>query len=326
MSMRGSATATGRTMTVRPLSQARTGPTSARLAAPLLMLAATLTGSAMAGLIRVLTADMHPFEVVFFRNLFGLIALAPWLWRIGLRPFRTRNYALHGLRLMTNIAAMLLFFTAVTLAPLAQIVSLGFASPLFATLFAIVFLRERVRARRWTALVLGFVGTLLILRPGFQALDAGSLMALGSAAAWALSIIVIKLLSRTESPVDITAVAMVLLTPVSLLPALFVWQWPSPGQWLLLPLLGILGTVGHLAMAQAFQLADTSALMPLDFAKLIWAAAIGFFFFAEVPDVWVWIGGAVVFASTIYIALREIRIRVSSPPPATTAITAPPPT
>ncbi len=291
---------------------------------PLLMIAATLGASAMAGLIRVLTTELHPFEVVFFRNLFGLIALTPWLWSIGLRPFRTRNYGLHGLRLMTNITAMLLFFSAVTLAPLAQVVSLGFAAPLFATLFAIVILHERVRGRRWMALGFGFVGTLLILRPGFQALDAGSLMALGSAVAWALSIIIIKLLSRTESAVDITAIAMVLLTPVSLLPALFVWQWPTLEQWLILPFLGILGTIGHLCMGEAFRRADTSALMPLEFTKLIWTAAIGFVFFAEAPDVWVWIGATVIFTSTIYIAWRERRIRATSAAATTAIKTAPP--
>ena len=323
--MRGPPLALSRIVGLRRFLQAQGGTPHVRLAAPLLMLVATLSASAMAGLIRLLTEGLPPFEVVFFRNLFGLIALLPWLWRIGLRPFRTRNYALHGLRLLTNITAMLLFFTAVTLSPLAEVVSLGFATPLFATLFAVVILREHVRGRRLTALALGFVGTLLILRPGVQAVDAGALMALGSAAAWAFSLIIIKILSRTESPVDITAVAMVLLTPVSLLPALFVWQWPSPGEWLLLPLLGILGTAGHLCLGQAFRLADTSALMPLDFTKLIWAALIGFVFFSEVPDRWVWIGGAVIFASTVYISLRESRVRAAAAA-ATTAIKAPPPT
>ncbi len=307
----------------RPSNEQVPAPRTAMTPA-LLMLAATLGASAMAGLIRVLTAELHPFEVVFFRNFFGLVALTPWLWSIGLRPFRTRNYTLHGLRLTTNIAAMLLFFSAVTLAPLAQIIALGFATPLFATLFAIVILHERVRRRRWIALALGFVGMMLILRPGFQALDAGSLMALGSAVTWALSLIIIKILARTESPVDITAVAMVLLTPASLIPALFVWQWPSPEQWLLLPLLGILGTMGHLCMGEAFRRADTSALMPLEFTKLIWTAAIGFVFFAEAPDIWVWIGASVIFGSAVYIALRESRIR-STTAAATAAIKTSPP-
>lgn len=274
-------------------------------AGALFMLAAALGSGCLAGVVRHLSADLHPFEIVFFRNLFAFVVLLPWLLRVGWEPLRTHQIGWHALRAGLNLLAMISHFYALAITPLAKVASLGFVSPLFATLFAVVFLRERLRRRRVIALALGLFGAVIIIRPGTEAMTPGALLVLFSAAVWGLALIVIKRLSRTDSSFTIAAYAGLLITPFSLVPALFVWQWPDPATWGWLIAVGAIGAAMHMAGAQAFRLADATAVLPVDFTKLAWAAIIGYLFFGEVPELWVWIGGAVIFASTIYIAYRE---------------------
>jgi drug/metabolite transporter (DMT)-like permease len=159
--------------------------------------------------------------------------------------------------------------------------------------------------RRTIGLAIGFAGALVILRPGLEVINPGSSYALLSAAIWAAAIIVIKVLSRTESSLTITVYAVLFLTPLTLIPALFVWRWPDLEQLAWLAGIGFLGTGAHLLFAQALSHADASLIMPFDFTKLLWAALIGFFFFTEIPVVWTWVGGAVIFTSATYVAYRE---------------------
>ncbi|MFQ5546222.1 MAG: DMT family transporter, partial [Acidiferrobacterales bacterium] len=165
--------------------------------------------------------------------------------------------------------------------------------------------REKVFLWRWGALIVGFVGALIIIRPGFKVIDVGSLLVLSSAAIWAGAIIIIKILSRTDSSVTITAYMVLLMTPLSLIPAAFFWVWPNFEQWLWLVFVGVSGTLAQLGMAQAFRVAEATAVLPLDFMKLVWGAGIGYLLFAEVPDAGVWIGGATIFAAATYIAYRD---------------------
>jgi drug/metabolite transporter (DMT)-like permease len=273
-----------------------------------LMAGATVAFAAMHGGVRYLSIELslHPFEIAFFRNLFGMIALAPWFLRQGIRPLRTQRFGLHALRALFNVVAMLLFFMGLSLTPIAQVQALGFTAPLFASLLAVMFLGERMLMWRWSALGLGFAGALIIVRPG-ASVDTGSLMVLASAAVWSLAIITIKTLSRTDSSVTITAYMVLLMTPLSLVAAVFVWQWPDPWQLGWLVFVGVSGTLAQLAMAQALRMADTTIIMPLDFMKLIWGSIIGYLLFGEVPESAVWIGGGVILAAVTYTAYRETR-------------------
>lgn len=271
----------------------------------LLMLASAVIFAGMHGAVRHVTAEVHPFEVAFFRNLFGLAALAPWFFRFGFLPLHSGKVHLHLLRAVVGLAAMLAFFYGLSLTPLARAQALGFTAPLFATLLAIVVLGEKVRLRRWAALIVGFVGAMVIIRPGLQALDPGSLLVLGSAAGMAVTFTIIKVMARTDSSLTITAYMGVLMTPLSLFPALFVWQWPHGEQWLWLVGIGVLGTAGQMAVTGALRLAEATVVLPFDFTKLIWSALIGYLAFAEVPDVWTWVGGTIIFAGSIYITYRE---------------------
>ena len=284
-------------------------PPAARLPANMRGIALMVTSSAMfggmAGIVRHLSGDIHPFEAAFFRNFFGLIMFLPILAKVGLAPLRTRRFGFLTLRAALNATSMTLFFLAVSLVPIAKVAALNFTSPLFVTLAAIGLLGERMGLRRTIGLAIGFTGALVILRPGLEVINPGSGYALLSAAIWAAAIIVIKVLSRTESSLTITVYAVLFLTPLTLIPALFVWRWPDLEQLAWLAGIGFLGTGGHLLFAQALSHADASLVMPFDFTKLLWAALIGFFFFTEVPVVWTWVGGAVIFTSATYVAYRE---------------------
>ena len=270
-----------------------------------LMVLTTLCFTAMQTLVRVMGEVLPPFEVAFFRNLFGLLALAPIFLRYGLAPLRTRRLPLHALRGAVQAGGMLAFFTGVTMIPLAEVTALSFSAPLFGSLLAVLLLGEVIRVRRISALALGFAGVLLVLRPGFEEMSAGALLIVVSSLTWGMAITLIKLLSRTESSVTQTVYMSLFLTPITFVPALFVWEWPEPEHYLWFAGIGALGSLGHIAFAQAVKLADSTAVLPLDFLRLIWASLVGFLLFAEVPDAWSWLGGAVIFASATYIAFRE---------------------
>jgi drug/metabolite transporter (DMT)-like permease len=258
---------------------------------------------------RQLQSDLPAFEVAFFRNLFGLVALTPFFLRHGLGMLRTRRIGLHALRGSIQVGCMLMFFSALTLTPLAKVSALSFTAPLFATAGAVLVLGERIRARRITALVLGFVGAMIIVGPGFVVLDTGAILVLASSAGWAVTMLVIKHLAKTESSLTLTAYMAIFMTPLSFLVAVWFWRWPEPVDYLWFLVMGSLGTVAHILMAQAFREAEATAVLPLDFTRLIWASLLGFFVFGEVPVLWTWLGGSVIFASTTYIAFREVRLK-----------------
>ena len=273
-----------------------------------MMLLSTLGFSIMHALIRHLAGALDPIQIAFFRNFFGLVVFLPWFLRYGFAPLRTNQLKLHALRAVLNVCAMFAFFSALGMTPLARVTALGFTAPLFATLLSVVVLGEVIRLRRWTATICGFLGTLVILRPGFAEIDLGSLLSLFAALLWGCTLIVIKVLARTESSITITSYMNILLTLLSLVPALLVWRTPEGTQWLWLLAIGVLGTLSQVAITQSLKEADTGAVMPFDFCKLIWVAILGYLFFAEVPDLFVWLGGAIVFASATYIAIRESRL------------------
>lgn len=277
------------------------------------MVASTIAFASMHAGVRYVSIELHlhPFEIAFFRNFFGLLVLTPWFVRQGLAPLYTQRFGLHMSRALINVVAMLLFFMGLALTPLAQVQALGFTAPLFATLLAIIFLGEKVFAWRWSALIVGFIGALIIIRPGIKTIDVGSLLVLSSAAIWACAIIIIKMLSRTDSAVTITAYMVLLMTPLSLVPALFFWQWPNGEQLVWLVFVGVSGTLAQMGMAQSFRMAEATAVLPLDFMKLIWGALIGYMLFKEVPDAGIWIGGITIFAAATFIAYRESQVKAA---------------
>lgn len=280
---------------------------SGSLRAVLLMLISTISFAIMNASIRDVTQELEPMMVVFFRNFLGLFVLAPFFIRHGLTPFRTQRLGLHWIRAGLNVVAMAAFYIGLSLTPLAEATALAFTAPLFAVLLAICFLREQVGIRRWSAIFIGFAGALVILRPGFGTVEFGALAVLISAVIWSATLIVIKVLSRTESSLTITAYMALLLAMLSLPLALFFWQTPSWTQFLYLFVIALTGTLGQYTLVEALSGADAQVVMPLDFMRLVWTALLGFLLFGEVPDVFVWIGAAMIFTSATYVAIRERR-------------------
>ena len=275
------------------------------LAAVLLMLAASLALASMHGSVRFVSAGLHPFEIAFFRNVFGFCVLIPWLARIGVAAFATRKLPLHLVRGVLNGGSMLMWFLGLSLIPLAEATALSLASPLIATAGAILFLGEPVRGHRWLGLGLGVAGMLTILRPGFEEIGLGAAAVLLSAVLVTASKLIAKTLTRTESPTAIVAWLTLLMIPVTAIPAAFVWQTPTASQLLMLLGIGALGSCGHLCLVHAYRLADVGLVEPLVFFRLVWAALLGFLVFAEIPDAWVWIGGLLIVAATTWLARRE---------------------
>lgn len=273
------------------------------------MVASCACFAALTAIVRHATSEVHPFEVAFLRNLFGLMFMLPWVWRVGRAALHTQRFRLHATRSLLTLATMLCWFTAVSLLPLAEVTALSFTAPLFATVGAALFLGERVRTRRWAATLVGFAGAMILLRPGAEAFTPAAGLALAASAIMAASILVIKSLSRTEPPAVVVVYTGILVTPMAAIPALFVWTNPPLELWPWLVATGLVATLGHLALVRALAAADATAVLPFDFSRLIFAALLGFVFFAERPDAWTWVGAAVIFAATIYTARRETRLR-----------------
>jgi len=274
-----------------------------------LMCLSTVAFSIMHGLVRFVSEVLPPFQIAFFRNFFGLAFLLPLLMRSRFEVLRTKQIGLHALRGVINMAAMLMFFTALSISPIAKVTALGFTAPIFMAILAVIVLGERFRIYRWSAIFLGFVGMLIILRPGLVVIDTGALLVIGSAVLWAVAMLIIKIQSRTESSLTIVAYMGIFLGVFSIVPALWVWQ-PFELQTLgLMVLIGLFGSIAQMAISESLKETDPTALMPFDFLKLIWTAMIGAWFFAEIPDMFTWIGATVIFSSGLFIAFRERSVR-----------------
>ena len=269
------------------------------------MLVAAMAAAGMNACARFLSAELHPFEIGFFRCLFGLLILLPSLLHYGLKPLRTSQLRLHVLRAVLNVTATLLFFVGLAHTPLAKASALDFSAPLFAAVLAVVFLHERMPLKRLAALLAGAVGVLIVLRPGLGTIDLGALSVLASGATWGLTLIIIKVLSRNDSSLTTTLYVGLFTTPLALVAALPVWQTPTFAQLGWLALTGGLGGLGQLCLAQALRTTDVTIILPIDFTKLVWASLLGFLVFAEMPDIWTWVGGATIFAAAFYVAVTD---------------------
>ncbi len=271
------------------------------------MMGCTASWSIMAAIARYLSDDIHTLQIVFFRSLFGGVFLLPWLFRTGIQGLYTKRIGMHMARGLVGLVTIYALFTAITLAPLGEVAAILTTRPLVASLAAIVILREAVLGRRWSATILGFAGALIILRPGFGDASLGVLLALVSVFLMAALTVIMKSLSRTDAPDSIAMWQMVIFTPLTLVPMLFVWQTPTLFQLILLIGTGLAGTMTQRSITRAYAAADATVILPFDFTRLIFAATLGFILFAEFPDIWTWAGGALIFAATLAFVRAEVR-------------------
>ena len=264
--------------------------------------------------IRLSAEHLPVIEVVFFRNFLAVLILLPLVARVGFGSLQMHRPKLFFVRAAVNAVGMFCGFTALTLIPLAQMTALSFTTPLFVTIGAVLFLGEIIRARRIAAICVGFFGTLIILQPGVVDVTAGSFLALVHALTIALASLIVKVLTRSDSQHAIVTWMVVMQAPLALIPSLWVWKWPDLLTWGLLWGMALSGTIAHLCFTRAFSLVHITSLQPLEFIKLPFAVILAWVVFAEWPGVWTFVGGAVIFASTVYITRREAATRRSVQP------------
>lgn len=283
----------------------RLNPTPAGMA---LAAMAGLTFCVLNVVLRILATELPPFQVQFLRYAAGLLVLAPWIFQQGLAAYRPRGLRGQLWRGLVHSTALYLWFAALPNIPFADLTAIGFTSPLFVMIGAVIFLREKMFWQRWVAGILGFAGVLVVVGP--QLTGSGghySLMMLASAPLFAASFLITKALTKRDSPEVIVAWQSLTVALFTLPAALLVWEWPDARQWGLVLLCGMLGSFGHWMLTHAFKLADISSAQPVKFLDLIWAASLGYLVFAETPTSSTFLGALVIFISTTWIARVESR-------------------
>lgn len=273
--------------------------------AALYMTASALGFALMNTLVRVASAGLPPLEIAFFRNLFALGAMLPWLLSSGLSGLATRRFRLHFARSVAGTIAMGFWFTSLAVVPLADAVALNFTLPLFIVAGAATILGERVGLRRWTATAIGFLGVLVILRPGFAQISPIMTLPIVAAFFMATSLLILKRMSGSERASTSVLYLNLLMTPLSLVPALLVWTWPDARELAVLAAIGLFAMLAHLALARSLAKADASAIMPFDYARLPFVALFAYLLFGEVAEIWTWVGAGIIAGSAFYIARRE---------------------
>jgi drug/metabolite transporter (DMT)-like permease len=271
------------------------------------MLLTGLLFVAVTGVVRHLGTDMNPMQAAFIRYAFGVVLIAPVLLRMFTARAAPSRLGLHMLRGVAHGTAVMLWFFAMARIPIAQVTAIGFTTPIFTTMGAVLFLGEVLHARRIAAVVVSFLGTLIILRPGAVSIELGALAQLAAAPLFACSFLIAKKLTETESSASIVAYMSVFVTLALLPPALLVWRTPTLTELGWLFVTAIFATAGHYTFTRAMQTVELTVLQPFSFLQLVWATLLGFYAFSEVPDIWTLSGGAIIIASVTYIAHREAR-------------------
>jgi drug/metabolite transporter (DMT)-like permease len=272
--------------------------------AVLFMILSGFFATTMHCLIRFATEDHHPFEVAFFRTIFVLIIFLPLVARNGITSLKSNNVKLQTFRAIVGSVAMLCMFYGLSITELAKATALMFTVPIFATILAILFLKEIVGIRRWMAMLVGFSGALIVLRPDIE-LGFGPLLILCASLMWSSSMLMAKTLTKTDTISSITFWQAAGLIPATFILAIQVWEWPSLSQLFMFLMIAIAGTLVHWFLNEALKRAEISALLPLDYLRLIWSVSMGFIFFNELPQAGLWFGAALILGASTYIGIRQ---------------------
>lgn len=277
------------------------------IAAILLMLLAGLMSSLLHVGVRVVSPELPTIQIVLLRSLFTMLVTFPLLFRTGRISWRTNRLDLQVVRGIVSVFSMTTWYYALSILPLADAGALSFTTAIFVTLGAALMFGESVGLRRWSAVVVGLIGTVIVLRPGSGLLTLGAVAALGSSILWAVSLLMAKNLAKYDSSLTITFYQPLMITPFALLATIPVWVWPSPNTWLILFGMGLVAGIGNFAYVHALRIADASLSMPADYVRLLWMVGWGYLLFAEIPAMSTWVGAALIIMSTLFITWRESR-------------------
>ena len=256
-------------------------------------------------MIRLLSEQMESVQTAFFRAAFSILLLLPMIASGQVKPWHSKRIKGHFWRTVMGTASMVLGFYAVSMLALADATALGFSQPLFSVCVAALILGEKVRWRRWSATIVGFVGVLVMVRPGASSLQLGALVALANALTVALSILLVKRLSDSETPLMILTQFAIWSTLLLTVPAIWVWRWPDGWGWALAVGVSASATLGQYFWVQAFKAGEMSAVAPFEYLRLPFAVFMGWLIWGQMPEIWTYVGAAIVIGSALYIAHRE---------------------
>ena len=281
---------------------------SKNLLAIILILISIFAGSTMGVLIKFAQNDVSIYIAAFLRFLIGFIFIFPYILKTKFKVYKTSNILLHIIRSLLNYPAMLLTFSALMLVPYEKISALNFLVPFFVTILAVLFLKENIRIYRISALFIGFIGMLIILRPGIIDISLGIQMVLVATFFWSVIIILTKQLTNKDSSITILVYMYTFMTFLTLITAIIFWQTPTANSIIYLSLAAFVGTISHFSINHAFKLVDVSMTQPFSFIGLIIASLYGYFLFDESPDMYTWLGAIVIFIGIIIITIRELKL------------------
>ena len=273
----------------------------------------SLASAVMVSLVRHVSVDMNVAEIIFIRNIFAFMMFLPFLWFYGLAEFKTNNIKLHMMRSITGVIAMMAFFYGISKINLSLVTAISFTAPLFMAIIAYFFLKDKFGKYRTASLAVGFIGALIVIRPGFEAYNEYSLFVVFAALFWALSGVLIKLLSATESPMVITFYMTIFMAIFSAPVAAYFWQTPTYDHLFWIFLIAFFSNILQFSLAKALSLVDMSVILPVDFTRIIYTAIIAYIFFGEVMDIPATIGSAVIIASAAFTAYRQNKVSKIKP-------------
>jgi drug/metabolite transporter (DMT)-like permease len=249
--------------------------------------------------------ELSVFQIMLLRSILGIAMLWPLVRAAGgLAAVRSDRLPQHLLRNTVHYAAQYGWFFALTLIPLAQVVAIEFTMPIWSAILAMLLLGERMSGRKWFAVLLGLVGVGVIVRPHAGELDAGQLIALASALGFAVSVVLVKSLTRTDAAVAISFWMLVMQSAIGLVPALMVWQWPTATAWGWVAVVAFCGTYSHYCFARAMQHADATVVVPMDFLRVPLTALVGWLVYSERLDLFTAVGVGLILAGNLLNLLR----------------------
>ena len=254
---------------------------------------------------RLAQSDINVFTASFLRFGIGFVIILPYLFYSKFKVYKTNNIKLHFIRGIINVPTMYVGFAALMFIPLEQIQALHFVVPLIVTFLAVLFFKEKIRFVRISALIIGLIGMLVMLRPGIIEMNIGVYMVLFSSLVWSFIIIITKFLSKNDSPITILTYQYSLVTFFSFFIVIFFWETPSSIVFLYTFLAALSGTVLHLALIYSYKLVDLTLIQPFTFLSLIWASLFGYYIFGEEPDIFTWLGAIIIFSGVLIIFYRE---------------------
>ena len=273
-----------------------------------LIIISIIFGTLMGTFIKLAQEELNVFTTGFLRFFFGFLIITPYILKTKFEVFSTKNLKIHILRSALNLPAMLLGFAALAMLPLEKMTAIHFIVPIIVTILAVIFLKEKIYLYRSIALVMGFLGMLIILRPGIIDISIGIYMALISSLIWSVVIILTKKVSKDDSAITILSHQYVYMSLFSFPLVIYFWDQPSLKTIILILCAAMSGTILHIALNHAYKLVDVSMTQPYSFLGLVVSSVIGYFVFSDKPDFYTWLGASVIFCGVLLISYRELQL------------------